>query len=410
MLQCLELKMKLVTDTFGNFIKFYVSLPQLNQTDQSASTESAPCRNAFDIMMAAQREKMSHVLPDKIAVRNKKDQLFNDLVTMIEKKGLQWKPSEVEGGTAVNTLKSLCDAVWYVDGHHHTFAERNLKIPESLSNFVGYNQPEKSKHRKRSTAPMRASTLKSHSQQLFGNLQLPFWDRGEWKTLKPDIRSLAICLGDYADSLSVKKQRTSALRASLSPARTVGNNLTVEYLTSRHSIKTEIAIFQEKLESAEVNTPVCIDDLLPIDRRKRYDVVQHLKGGLLSPAILATYSSGSNIGNIYWLWITDATDISSAIQSCHQAIESIKSDIPTYHTRAMRKVMFDKFGLVSKNMNKAILHHFYRDLTGDKAASTTLSEKEVDERINLLFELEEPDFIYDLRALNSSKQRFDVFC
>ena len=77
--------MKLVADTLGNFIKFYVSLPQLNQTDQSASTESAPCRNAFDIMMAAQREKMSHVLPDKIAVRNKKDQLFNDLVTMIGK-------------------------------------------------------------------------------------------------------------------------------------------------------------------------------------------------------------------------------------------------------------------------------------------------------------------------------------
>ena len=60
--------------------------------------------------------------------------------------------------------------------------------------------------------------------------------------------------------------------------------------------------------------------------------------------------------------------------------------------------MFDKYGLVSKNMNKAILHHFYRDLTEDNAANTMLSEKEVDERVNLLFELEEPDFIYDLRA------------
>jgi len=32
-----------------------------------------------------------------------------------------------------------------------------------------------------------------------------------------------------------------------------------------------------------------------------------------------------------------------------------------------------------------------------------------DERVNLLFELEELDFTYDLRALNSSKQQFDVF-
>lgn len=69
---------------------------------------------------------MSRVLPNKVAVRNKKDQLFNDLLTMVEKKGLQWKPSEVDGGTALNALKSFYDAVWYVDGHHHTFADRNL--------------------------------------------------------------------------------------------------------------------------------------------------------------------------------------------------------------------------------------------------------------------------------------------
>jgi len=54
-------------------------------------------------------------------------------------------------------------------------------------------------------------------------------------------------------------------------------------------------------------------------------------------AILPTYSPGSNIGKIHWLWITDATNISLAIQFCHQDIESIKSDVPTYHTRANEK-------------------------------------------------------------------------
>ena len=54
----------------------------------------------------------------------------------------------------------------------------------------------------------------------------------------------------------------------------------------------------------------------------------------------------------------------------------------------MKKVMFDKFGLVSKNMNKAILRHFYFDLTGNKSVSSTLFRKEVDKnlRVNLLFE------------------------
>ena len=39
------------------------------------------------------------------------------MLMMIEKEG-RWKPSEVDGGTASNALSSLCDAVWYVYGHH----------------------------------------------------------------------------------------------------------------------------------------------------------------------------------------------------------------------------------------------------------------------------------------------------
>ena len=52
-------------------------------------------------------------------------------------------------------------------------------------------------------------------------------------------------------------------------------------------------------------------------------------------------------------------------------------------------------------MKKSVLCHFYRDLTGDRA---TLSEKEVDERLSALFELEEPDLIYDLRDVNPGNQ------
>ena len=62
-----ELKAKLIADAFGNFIKCYVALPQMDRSDVEATTH----QNAFDIMMSAQRKKMSRVLPDKIVVRNK---------------------------------------------------------------------------------------------------------------------------------------------------------------------------------------------------------------------------------------------------------------------------------------------------------------------------------------------------
>ena len=48
--------------------------------------------------------------------------------------------------------------------------------------------------------------------------------------------------------------------------------------------------------------------------------------------------------------------------------------------------MFEKFGLVMPNVKKSILRHFYRDLTADQSASSSLSEQEVDEQLCALFE------------------------
>jgi len=111
-----------------------------------------------------------------------------------------------------------------------------------------------------------------------------------------------------------------------------------------------------------------------------------------SATILATYAQGGNVGSLHWLWLTDATEISSALQSCQPIIESLKADMPQYHTRAMRRAMF---GLVTKNIKKSVLRHFYCDLTGDCATSPSISEK-VEERLLAFFELEEPDLLYNL--------------
>ena len=202
-----------------------------------------------------------------------------------------------------------------------------------------------------------------------------------------------------------------SLHASSLPARTVGNALTVKYVSSRHAVPTEVGSICAAVSSAGVNVPYDINSLLPGDRRRRYDCIQIVKQGMTFPAILATYSPGSNIGSLHWLWQTDASDISSALQVCQPIIEQSKANMPKHHTRAMRKAMFEKFGLVNKNVNKSVLRHFYRDLTGDCAVSSSVSEKEVDERLLALFELEEPDLVYDLRAANSGNQsnRYSVF-
>jgi len=175
-------------------------------------------------------------------------------------------------------------------------------------------------------------------------------------------RSGAPCqiLVKYADHLSSKRIRIGALHASSEPAGVVANALTVQYVSAHHLVPSELSEISAAVCAAGVNVPVDLDRLITRDHHRRYDRVQVLKCGLSFPAVLATYSPGSNIGSYHWLWLTDATDISSALQSCQPVIESLKSSMPEYHTRAMRNTMFDKFGLVTGGVKKAVLRHFYQ--------------------------------------------------
>lgn len=81
-----------VTSAFGNFLRFYV---QRTRQDLPSTSNPLLRRNAFEVMMCAQAEKVSVVLPNKVQVRNKKDELFNDILQLIAKEGLVWKVSEV---------------------------------------------------------------------------------------------------------------------------------------------------------------------------------------------------------------------------------------------------------------------------------------------------------------------------
>ena len=72
-------------------------------------------------------------------------------------------------------VRTIRDVHWYLDGHHSTLAKRSCPVPCLFSQFVGYNTPEKSKHRKRCNVSLCSDLLSSHAQQLFGNLQAAFW-------------------------------------------------------------------------------------------------------------------------------------------------------------------------------------------------------------------------------------------
>ena len=66
-------------------VKFRVS----TQSESVASSVN-PVKNAFEIMMSNQRELCRPRLPERLIEKNKKDKLFNDLIDLLDSKGLKW--------------------------------------------------------------------------------------------------------------------------------------------------------------------------------------------------------------------------------------------------------------------------------------------------------------------------------
>ena len=137
-----------VCKVFGQFVRYNVVV-QLAE-GQCQAIETTPLPNAFTILMrnSAEQSAAEHrVLPDVIPEKTNKDKLFNALIAAMEKNGQVWKGG---GGNTHGTpfVHALCDALWCIDGHHHTFAEAGYPISPNFKEFVDYNRPEQSKHRK----------------------------------------------------------------------------------------------------------------------------------------------------------------------------------------------------------------------------------------------------------------------
>ena len=172
--------------------------------------------------------------------------------------------------------------------------------------------------------------MRSNSQRLFQHLQAGFWGRPEWKAFKQEVEILARSLQKYSDILCVKKHRTFTNHHSQEQVRSIENSLSVQFLQQRHTVPSTLQSLCEEITYAGSDTPVLLQDtnMLPEDRKRRYEYMEALKNGLDVPIVLVTYSPGGNCVNLHWVWHTNADSINSALQTCQPIIERIKRDIP----------------------------------------------------------------------------------
>ena len=124
--------------------------------------------------MASQKQLSVLGLPQSVTVRTRKDKFYNDFIGFLKEENATF-PANSVNSCCKNFTKVMVDCLWYIDGHHDTLRKQSCPIPQLFQQFVGYNIPEASKHRKRQVSNMSSTVLSTLDSSLYQNLQGSFW-------------------------------------------------------------------------------------------------------------------------------------------------------------------------------------------------------------------------------------------
>lgn len=310
-------------------------------------------------------ESFSLSLPEPMRERNRKDVLYNQIISFFNSSSVGWLQDEI--ALANKLLITLRDIFWHIDGHFHVFDRVKKPIPSIFNIFTGFNVPEQSKHRKRRTGNISADQLRGFALDLSQLLLECYWERETWKDLKPHFVDLFSSLSCYSDYLIDKNKRSKENHKSPTPVRELSDHFSTQVLEKSESVPSSLRAIDVLVSSQTVYEHTSIDHLLPSESLKKHRLINLLtESGLSCPAMLLMYAPGGSIANLHFMWPLplDVSDESVLHQGSQPTIERIKPLLPVFHTRAMKRAVFDKFGRICKNIKPFQLRYFYKELTG----------------------------------------------
>ena len=92
-------------------------------------------RNAFEVLMNAQRQLSQKSVPDTIAEpKTNKQKLMNSVINFLVAENCAWRNNEVSSSGA-SLVHALTDALWTIDRHHHVLGSQGHKISSKFSQF-----------------------------------------------------------------------------------------------------------------------------------------------------------------------------------------------------------------------------------------------------------------------------------
>ena len=251
---------------FGIYLRFRVESPS---TDAESSTLATPCPNAFTVLTAAQRRLQmgDDGLPHRKTVKDGMDRLYNDILSLLKEMGVRWNSPLMYGAPFVQKLQ---DILWYIDGHHDSIKEKASKIPPLFKRFVGYNCPERHKHRKRTQANLSRSEINGHVLSLQSYLQSSWFKKEVFSQLKEATEMLMGSLNQYVAYLVEKNKSMKLHHESTSPSATPCDSSDLRYMPKISTVSSNIWPLQEKVIQSDPYTPIPVMDFTPSDRKQRY--------------------------------------------------------------------------------------------------------------------------------------------
>ena len=279
-------------------------------------------------------------------------------------------------------------------------------MPLLFQKFNGYNNPE---HRKREHVNMSADKLAEYIASLYNLLLLSWLNTSKWREFREATEKLAQALDSYLSYM--RSQGKKMKEHHISPGVPVTDKTSVQLLKVNDTPSPCLSTLNDAITQKAPYEYVCVAEYAPSDWHKKYEYVQELQNGLTCPCVLCTCSVGGPIGNYLFVWpLPPHITLEAALVENQKVISQIQSSVPVYHHRALRNKLISKFGRISSRTCLADLREFCRVATGDCSAGVTTAQGKIDNRLHEALEMEDPDFVVDLRELNTShSNRFSTF-
>ncbi|GBB99452.1 hypothetical protein RclHR1_35260001 [Rhizophagus clarus] len=266
------------------------------------------------------------------------DKLKLDILSYISFHKGGWTCDAVSTGKKF--IRELSDALWYVDKCGSKTFNSKYTIPAEFFQFVNCFDPVKDKKER---ILFTYDELNFHNQNLTAYLKMSWIKHPCFTFLKPSLIKFANDLQKYAESPTI--------------------------VTKYKKLVTAV-------ESTDYWKIINVDQYCPNNSTAKSTYLQNLEEAFTFKIGIYTYHHG-NVMNTTFVWKIDPNiDESAAFKKNYEIQNELKSFMPVYATRTMRREFVNTCDMFLGNVEKSRVCRIYKEFTGD----STADESEIDAR------------------------------